>query len=85
MTDELLLAYLARAELVPPPEACAAERELHEALMADARRPVGAREVAAIEDTDARENWTFMLAFRDRLLAAPSVEAAYLGRTEAAQ
>ncbi|MFZ4531734.1 MAG: DUF6352 family protein, partial [Alsobacter sp.] len=28
---------------------------------------------------DARENWTFMLGFRDRLLAAPSLEAAYLG------
>lgn len=31
-----------------------------------------------MEDPDARENWTFMIAFRDRLLAAPSLEAAYL-------
>lgn len=29
-------------------------------------------------DADARENWTMMLAFRDRLTAARSVEAAYL-------
>ena len=31
-----------------------------------------------MEDPDARENWEFMIAFRDRLLAAPSLEAAYL-------
>ncbi|HEX2135374.1 MAG TPA: DUF6352 family protein [Microvirga sp.] len=78
VTDELLLAYLARPELMPPEEACAAERTLHASLMADPRRPVSAREVEAIADADARENWTFMLGFRDRLLAAPTVEAAYL-------
>src|SRR4051812_49763908 len=79
ITDELLLAYLARPELMPPEEACEAERDLHAALMKEPRRPVIAREVEVIADEDARENWTFMLAFRDRLLAAPSVEAAYLG------
>ncbi|MDB5590230.1 DUF6352 family protein [Enterovirga sp.] len=79
VTDDLLLAYLARPELMPPPEACRAERALHAALSAAPRRPVAAPEVAALEDADARENWTLMLAFRDRLLAAPTVEAAYLG------
>jgi len=78
VTDELLLAYLARPELVPPPEACAAERALHDTLMTDPRRPVAAREVDAIADADALENWAVLLAFRDRFLAAPSVEAAYL-------
>src|SRR5688572_26121583 len=78
VTDELLLAYLARAELVPPADACAAERELHASLMAAPRRPVATSEVAAIADGDARENWTFMLRFRDELLRAPSIEAAYL-------
>ncbi|WP_204325141.1 DUF6352 family protein, partial [Stenotrophomonas maltophilia] len=34
VTDELILAYLARPELVPPEEACAAERALHASLMA---------------------------------------------------
>ncbi|MFJ5489198.1 DUF6352 family protein, partial [Hansschlegelia beijingensis] len=33
VTDELILAYLARPELTPPPEACAAERALHAALL----------------------------------------------------
>ncbi|WP_375457781.1 DUF6352 family protein [uncultured Enterovirga sp.] len=79
VTDELLLAYLARPELMPPPEACRAERELHAALSAAPRRPVAQAEVAAIEDADARENWTLMLAFRGRLLTAATVEAAYLG------
>lgn len=78
VTDELLLAYLARPELVPPHEACDAERALHAALMTDPRRPVPAREIEALVDEDARENWTFMIRFRDRLLASPTVEAAYL-------
>jgi hypothetical protein len=78
VTDELILAYLARPELVPPEEACAGERRLHASLMADPRRPVPARELEAIQDLDARENWGLMLAFRDRLLASPTVEAAYL-------
>jgi hypothetical protein len=78
VTDELLLAYLARPELMPPEEACDAERALHAQLMADPRRPVSPHAIEALEDADARENWTFMMVFRDRLLASPSVEAAYL-------
>ena len=78
VTDELILAYLARPELVPPDEACAAERTLYAGLKAEPRRPVAAHEIAAIADADARENWEVILAFRDRLLKARSVEAAYL-------
>jgi len=78
VTDEFLKAYVARPELVPPQEACAAERALYAALIANPRKAVGASEVAAIEDADARENWQFLVAFRDRLLAHPTLEAAYL-------
>lgn len=78
VTDELLLAYLARPELKPPAAACAAEHALHAALMASPRRAVDAAAIAAIADADARENWGFMLGFRDRLLRAASLEAAYL-------
>lgn len=78
VTDELILAYLARPELVPPEEACDAERVLHAALLTEPRRPIAAAEVAKIADADARENWQVLLGFRDRLLAARSVEAAYL-------
>ncbi len=79
VTDAFLKAYFARPELLPPQEACETELRLHhELLMHDPRRPVGQDEIAAMEDPDARENWEFMIAFRDRLLAAPSLEAAYL-------
>ena len=79
VTDAFLKAYLARPELVPPQSACEAELLLHhELLMHHPRRPVGKQEIAAMEDADARENWEFMIAFRDHVLAAPSLEAAYL-------
>jgi hypothetical protein len=79
VTDAFLKAYLARPELLPPEDACEAELRLHhELLMHHPRRPVSADDIAAIRDADARENWEVMIAFRDRLLAAPSLEAAYL-------
>jgi hypothetical protein len=78
VTDELLKAYLARPELAPPPEACSAERALHAGLLADPRRPVEASEITAIADADARENWEVLIAFRDRLVAHKTLEAAYL-------
>jgi hypothetical protein len=78
VTDELLAALFARPELRPPEEACAAERTLSEAMLAAPRRPVGAEEIAALADADARENWELAIAFRDRLVEAGAVEAAYL-------
>jgi hypothetical protein len=78
VTDEFLKAYLARPELVPPPDSCAAERGLHAALMADPRRPIRAEEIAAIADGDARENWQLMMGFRDQLLRHRTIESAYL-------
>jgi hypothetical protein len=78
ITDEFLQAYLARPELLPPEDACAAERRLHRDLLDDPRMRVKADAIAAIADPDARENWTVMLDFRDRLLAAPTLEAAYI-------
>jgi hypothetical protein len=78
VTDEFLKAYLARPELNPPAEACAAERALHAALLAQPRRPVTASEIAALADADARENWQVMMAFRDHLLRHHTLEAAYV-------
>ncbi|HXQ07456.1 MAG TPA: DUF6352 family protein, partial [Bradyrhizobium sp.] len=78
VTDEFLKAYFARPELMPPEDACAIEHRLHRELLADQRRSVGADEIAAIGDADARENWQFVLAFRDLLLRHPTLEAAYL-------
>jgi uncharacterized protein DUF6352 len=78
VTDEFLKAYLARPELSPPPEACAAERRLHTALLSDPRRRIGGEEITAIADVDARENWQLMVSFRDHLLRHATLEAAYL-------
>jgi Family of unknown function (DUF6352) len=77
-TPELIMAYLARPELMPPADACEAERDLHASLLADPLRQVAKADIAALADADARENWTFMINFRDRLMAAPTLEALYM-------
>src|SRR5947207_7409352 len=77
-TPELILAYLARPELMPPANACEAERNLHASLLANPLRPVSKADISALADADARENWTLMMAFRDRLLTAASLEAVYV-------
>jgi hypothetical protein len=77
VTDEFMKVYLARPELVPPPEACRVERGLHTALLSDPWRPVTAVEIDAIADTDARENWHFMIEFRDHLARHRTLEAIY--------
>ena len=77
VTDELILAWLARPEVLPPPEACAAERTLHKRLMDQPRAKVSDMELIALQDPDARENWRFLLTLRDRLIAAGTVENGY--------
>jgi Family of unknown function (DUF6352) len=78
VTDEFLKLYLARPEIAPPLDACVVERTLHAALLADPRRPVGAADISAIADADARENWLVMIALRDVLVEHKTIEAAYL-------
>jgi hypothetical protein len=78
VTDDFLKVYLARPELVPPPEACAAERRLYGALLSNPRAAVPARQISEIADPDARENWEMMVAWRDHLARHRTLEAAYL-------
>lgn len=73
-TPDLWRAFLARPELVPPAEACAAERALHAALLAD---PLRMADPTGLADPDAVENWQVFLAFRDRVAAQPTLEAAW--------
>jgi len=77
LTDAFLQAYLARPELMPPPEACQAEQALHARLLAAPRDLVTPEQLAALADADARDNWQHLLAFRQALLAAPTLQAAY--------
>jgi hypothetical protein len=76
-TDEFTKLYLARPELAPQPDACVVERTLHAALLSDPWRPVAVTEIEAIMESDARENWQFMIAFRDHLAAHRTLEATY--------
>ena len=78
VTDDFLKVYLARPELIPPPEACSAELNLHAALIADPRRSVAASDITEIADKDARENWELLIGFRDHLLRHKTLEAAYI-------
>ena len=78
VTDAYLRAQLLRPELAPIAESCDAELALHDALVQSPRRAVAPAELDAIRDDDARENYRVWLRFRDRLVAAPSLEAAYV-------
>ena len=75
MTDDFLRAYYLRPELHPVEESCDDERRIHTQLMADPRKPV---DVSPIKDADARHNYEVVLRFRDRLLAAGTVEGCYM-------
>jgi len=77
VTDDFLKVYMARPEMIPPPEACAVERTLHGALLNDPRMAVSASDIAAIADPDARENWQMLIAFRDHLVHHKTLEATY--------
>lgn len=71
--------HFARPELALVDESCAAERELHTALRADPARGVTDSELAALADADTQQNYRVFLRFRDRVLQAGSIEAAYVG------
>jgi hypothetical protein len=78
ITDEFLKAFYVRPEVLPPPEACDAERALHSRLMVAPSDPVSNDDIKPMADPDARENWKLLIAFRDLLVQAGTVEKAYL-------
>ena len=79
VTDDFLRSFFLRPEVAPVAESCAAEIKLHEALLATPRKAVAAAELLTIADPDAQANYRVLLRFRDRLIAAPTLEAAYTG------
>lgn len=82
ITDDFLRAYLDRPELQPTAESDANERNLHEKLRATPRAAVAAGELATLGDDDARDNYRVFLDLRDRLVAAGTLERAYLALFE---
>lgn len=74
-TKDLWRAFLARPELLPPADACDAERALHARLM---EAPLAAVDPAALADASARENWRHFLAFRDAVARHDTLESAYV-------
>ena len=78
VTDGFLRAYLRRPEMEPVAESCEAEIALHKDLLANPRLAVEAGRIGALADADARENYEVVLAFRDLLLEAGTVEGCYL-------
>ena len=79
VSDDFIRALFLRPEVAPIAESCPAELKLHEALLAAPRRTVAAAEILNIKDPDAQANYRILLKFRDRLIAAPTLEAAYTG------
>jgi len=77
-TPAWIAAFTERPELAPPEEAGPGERALHRRLRANPSAVVLPSDLAAVEDADARENWTEFLRFRDRLAGFPTLEACYL-------
>jgi hypothetical protein len=77
-TPAWLARFLEREELAPPEDAGPRERALHERLLADPLAPLAAGDLEAIEDADARDNWTEFVRFRDRVRAFATLEACYV-------
>jgi hypothetical protein len=63
----------------PVEESGPREHELHASLMADPRRRITQAEIDAVEDPDGRDNYRVVIRFRDRLVEAGTIEAAYRG------
>ncbi|WP_439519510.1 DUF6352 family protein [Hydrogenophaga sp.] len=71
--------WLSRPELALVEESCDAEKALQASLMQEPQRAVAAHELEAVEDADVRANHRLFLDWRDAVIAAGSLEAAYAG------
>lgn len=78
ITPDFLRAYFMRSEVMPEDGSCADEIALHAAIIEDPLRSVSEDEIAAIADEDVQHNYRVLLGFRDFLVDAGTLEAAYL-------
>ncbi len=78
VTPDFLRAYITRPEVHPIETSCANEVALFDNLLEDPFRAVTDKDLSAIADADAIDNYKVVLAFRDALADAGTVEGAYL-------
>lgn len=78
VTPDFIRAYLTRPEIHPVEESCSAEVALHEALLESPGMPVSKAQLSEIADADTADNYRTLLEFRDHVLAAGTIEGAYL-------
>ncbi len=78
ITADFLRAYFMRPEIMPEETSCDAELALHEAVTADPFRVIEDEKIAAIADDDVQHNYRVLMGFRDFLIEAGTLEAAYL-------
>lgn len=78
-TDDYWRLWLQRPELELVETSCTVERGCHEALMDAPTLSVSPMALERIDDDDARANYRLFLAFRDAVICAGSLEAAYAG------
>ena len=80
VTDDFLRSYLARPGARADPGVLRrGARAARRAAASCRARRCAATSCARSPTPDARDNYRIFLRFRDRLLGAPSLEAAYLG------
>jgi hypothetical protein len=78
VTDDFLRAYYLRPEIHPVEESGEGELRLHALLMEAPAREVSEKELEAVEDADARDNYRVILRFRQKLLDAGTLEGCYM-------
>ena len=78
VTPSFLRAYYTRPEMHPIDTSCAQEKCLHADLMAEPFRPVAEARLLGLADSDAAENYRLVLAYRELLLGAGTIEGAYM-------
>ena len=78
VTADFLRAYFTRPEVHPIEGSCTNEIALFEALLDDPFLAVGDDQLARIADPDAADNYRIVLAYRDVLAKAATLEGAYL-------
>ncbi|MFM1928553.1 MAG: hypothetical protein RIR28_1136, partial [Pseudomonadota bacterium] len=77
VTDAFLSRLLQRPELSPVETSCETEYEIFNRLSETPRVAIPPESLAKIQNQDVADNYRVWLRFRDRLLAAPTLEANY--------